>query len=346
MLNVSVIMPVYNSEKFLRGAINSVLAQDFQDFELILVDDGSKDNSGKICDEYAQIDSRVRVIHKKNGGICSARNAGLDVAKGEYIGFCDNDDRYLADLLKDNYSLAKTHNVDLMRYAKIKTVERDDGKLRVIHSPIKDMFIEKREFYQHYGNIRREDTVWTGLYRRSLIEKYHLRFDETIRYGTEDMNFNLKFLMHCEYLGFNSKSYYAWTQRESHSTSQKFRRDFLKNNLDNIQLEYAFLSQICKNQVDNVQKNIFLVNTYVYPLLEYMSIPSCDMKIAEKREFLNKLRSAPIFDQYLSAETRHKVRKSLPRVYVTMKLFYDRRYRSLIFIIDKGTRILAKFRFK
>ena len=87
MVKVSIIMPVYNSEKFLKKAVDSVLNQKFEDFELILVDDGSPDASGSICDEFAEKDSRVKVIHKKNGGICSARNAGLKIAKGEYVGF-------------------------------------------------------------------------------------------------------------------------------------------------------------------------------------------------------------------------------------------------------------------
>ena len=131
MVKVSIIMPVYNSEKYLEHAVNSILSQDFDDFELILVDDGSPDNSGQICDDFAKKDKRVKVIHKQNGGICSARNAGLDLAQGEYIGFCDNDDEYLPHLIKDNYLLAKEHNVDLMRYAKIKRVEKDDGRVIV-----------------------------------------------------------------------------------------------------------------------------------------------------------------------------------------------------------------------
>lgn len=157
MIKVSIIMPVYNSEKYLSKAVESVLAQDFQDFELIMVDDGSPDNSGAVCDSYAEKDARVKVIHKKNGGICSARNAGIDAARGEYIGFCDNDDLYLPGLIRDNYTLAKDHNIDLMRYAKIKRLEKDDGSVWEIHAKIQDMFIEQKDFYKHYQNIRREE---------------------------------------------------------------------------------------------------------------------------------------------------------------------------------------------
>lgn len=82
-LKISVIVPAYNAEKTLHRCVDSILAQTFEDFELILVDDGSKDSSGRICDEYAAKDSRIRVVHKSNGGVSSARNAGLDIASGE-----------------------------------------------------------------------------------------------------------------------------------------------------------------------------------------------------------------------------------------------------------------------
>ncbi|GAA2925355.1 glycosyltransferase family 2 protein [Enterococcus raffinosus] len=101
MCEISIIVPVYNVEKYIRKCIDSILNQTFRDFELILVDDGSPDNSGAICDQYAKKDSRIRVIHKENGGLSSARNAGIEVAQGKYLGFVDSDD-YIAE---DMYEL-------------------------------------------------------------------------------------------------------------------------------------------------------------------------------------------------------------------------------------------------
>ena len=97
---ISIIVPVYNTEKYLRRCIDSVLAQTYQDFELLLIDDGSKDSSGAICDEYAAQDARVRVFHKENGGVSSARNVGLDNARGEWITFVDADDWIESDMLE------------------------------------------------------------------------------------------------------------------------------------------------------------------------------------------------------------------------------------------------------
>lgn len=115
---ISVIMPVYNSENYLRSAIDSVLNQTFRDFELILIDDGSKDGSGAICDEYGDKDSRVVVVHQENTGLCGARNRGLTMAQGEYLTFIDNDDLYMPTLLEDNYKLAVKHHAGMVKFGR------------------------------------------------------------------------------------------------------------------------------------------------------------------------------------------------------------------------------------
>ncbi len=345
-MKVSVIMPVYNSEQYLSAAIDSVLAQDFDDFELILVDDGSKDSSGKICDDYATKNSKVQVIHKENGGICSARNAGLDVAKGEYVGFCDNDDEYLPGLLKDNYILAKEHQVDLMRYGRIRRILRDNGSVWETKTDIEKMFIERSDFHKHYKNIRCEDTIWTALYRRELIETYKIRYDERFRYGSEDLNFNLQFLLHSEKLGFNPKHYYVWKQRDTHSTSRSFKKDYMFKNLINMDLEHEFMTKVCKEEIENVEKNIFLINSYIYPMIKYMALAKGRLTLKEEAAYLNRLRKHPLFDRELSKATQNRVRKMNVRTYITMKLFYEKRFCSLILLLNNGTAFLANFRFK
>lgn len=106
---ISVIVPVYNVEKYLRRCIDSILAQTFTDFELLLIDDGSKDSSGEICDEYARNDERVRVFHKENGGVSSARNLGLDNAKGEWVSFVDADDIIYSNNLDILFEVARNN---------------------------------------------------------------------------------------------------------------------------------------------------------------------------------------------------------------------------------------------
>lgn len=104
---ISIIVPIYNVEKYLPKCIESILSQTFTNFELILVNDGSKDRSGIICDEYASKDNRIKVIHKENGGVSSARNSGVDLASGKYIGFVDPDDYIKKDMYERLHYLCK-----------------------------------------------------------------------------------------------------------------------------------------------------------------------------------------------------------------------------------------------
>ena len=115
--NVSVVVPVYNVEEYLPECVESILRQSFSNFELILVDDGSPDNCGSICDSYAEKDSRVRVIHKKNGGLSDARNRGIEQAKGEFITFVDSDDIIYKDYLKYLYEAAQKYDADIVQGA-------------------------------------------------------------------------------------------------------------------------------------------------------------------------------------------------------------------------------------
>ena len=112
-MGISVIVPVYMVESYLHRCVDSILSQTFVDFELILVDDGSPDNCGAICDEYAAKDSRIRVIHQKNGGLSAARNAGLDVAREEYYAFVDGDDWIDPDMYENMYRAIQKGNADL-----------------------------------------------------------------------------------------------------------------------------------------------------------------------------------------------------------------------------------------
>lgn len=113
MPTISVIVPIYKVENYLSNCINSILSQTFEDFELILVDDGSPDNCGKICDEYKNKDDRIIVIHKENGGLSDARNKGIDIAKGSFLTFIDSDDLITKDYLKFLYELAITNSADI-----------------------------------------------------------------------------------------------------------------------------------------------------------------------------------------------------------------------------------------
>ncbi len=170
MALISVIVPVYNVENYIGECIDSILAQTMSSFELILVDDGSKDASGRICDEYAELDSRIRVIHKENGGLSSARNRGLDEAKGDYICFVDSDDAVSADYLEKLYAAIKRDNTDIV------VCDIDAPKLSTadmsVNSPISMPVLEAKRWL--YDQTSREYVLmvvaWNKMYAKKLLD--------------------------------------------------------------------------------------------------------------------------------------------------------------------------------
>lgn len=213
---VSIIVPVYNAEKYLNRCIDSILSQTMTDFELILIDDGSKDNSGRICDEYAEKDARVRVFHKPNGGVSSARNLGLDNAKGKWITFVDADDRCSCDYLE--HLLSK---VD------------DDTDLIISYAVICDSTGEKAEVYPEYrvnaNNFERlfvdsdmhwHTSPWAKLYRASIIYENSLRFNEMMHIG-EDADFLFSFMLITDKIYVSSDTDYYYTCDVSGSLTKR-----------------------------------------------------------------------------------------------------------------------------
>ena len=230
MCNISIIVPVYNSEKYLKKTIQSILRQTYEDFELILVDDVSTDSSGKICDEFQNMDSRIRVVHKKNGGICSARNEGLRIAKGRYIGFCDNDDLFLENLLQDNLALAIHYNADVVRFSRRRTDIYNGETISVRETRgFNNRFVPNDKFVEYFKEINSAgEGVWAGIYKKEFLDRHAIRFDENMKYGYEDLNYIIQIYMNHPSVVLNNKVYYHWIMRTEHSTSAK-------TNINNIQ---------------------------------------------------------------------------------------------------------------
>ena len=194
---ISIIIPVYNAEKYLRRCIDSVLSQSFTDFELILVDDGSKDKSPQICDEYASQDTRVRVIHKANGGVSAARNDGLDIAKGEYITFIDSDDWVEREYLE---TLSNYRDYDIVFFSHRMIYE--DGYTTEFKFEAKEG--DKQNIWEIVASLRKNAVgsnfygyTWNKMFRRDIIEKYKIRFIEGLRIS-EDEVYTLDYCTHAK----------------------------------------------------------------------------------------------------------------------------------------------------
>ena len=216
MCRVSVIVPVYQVEAYLPGCLDSILAQTFEDFELILVDDGTKDDCPRIMAEYAAKDARIRQVHKANGGLSSARNAGLDIARGEYIAFVDSDDTVEPTMLADAVAAAERSGAQLVIYNyRLVTKDGPQGAYLPMRDETLDLdqFGLSNYFYRYWMPYVHGQEAWCRLYRRDVIERHHLRYAPNDEVFAEDTLFSAMYLMHVHTLAALSKPYVYYLQR-------------------------------------------------------------------------------------------------------------------------------------
>lgn len=215
MCKVSIIVPVYNVDKFLHKCVDSILAQTLTDFELLLVDDGSKDNSGLICDKYAAKDSRVRVFHKENGGVSSARNLGLENAQGDWIIFIDSDDWIEPNMLKDIYEKAILEHADLV-YCDLRMIfnnhteilhiaEYNTNKTKMLNNFIKSTF----------------GTAVGMLAKKNLYESNEIRYPIGVKF-CEDFYVAIRLMLYSEKICYIPTTYYYYNRQNEASASHSF----------------------------------------------------------------------------------------------------------------------------
>jgi glycosyltransferase EpsH len=205
-IKISIIVPVCNVEKYLRQCLNSLMYQTMSDIEIIMINDGSTDNSGLICNEYVEVDERFKVIHQDNKGLSDARNVGLRIAKGDYIIFLDSDDWVNLDTCEITYSIAQKEKADIVFWSTIKEYPSKSEKENSI-------FIEKKIFekesilflrrrmcglYRYeLRNPARTDAInsaWGKLYKKDLFEIGKIEFQDTKDIGSEDVLFNFQIM--------------------------------------------------------------------------------------------------------------------------------------------------------
>ena len=197
---VSVVVPIYKVEKYLDRCVQSLFNQMYENLEIILVDDGSPDNCPAMCDEYAKVDSRVKVVHKPNGGLPDARNAGMDVATGEYLLFVDSDDWIEPQTAAELVQIIEENNVDFVNFRAVW-----DGR-KGIPDGTPCIYEKSREIGTgYYGKVRIEKEIyprvlvtpdlyygpilsaWSSLYRKSFLDKNNIRFDPEVKYSEDHL---------------------------------------------------------------------------------------------------------------------------------------------------------------
>lgn len=247
---ISVIIPAYNAEKYLDRAVQSVLCQMDGSIELILVDDGSTDGTGVMCDAYAEENPGVRVVHKRNGGLSSARNAGMEIAKGEYLMFLDADDYFEPIACGEVGKVIKTHHPDMIdfgwQYVTGNTImppafhklpqNRLLGELEIkelILPPLLNL-CGNREYFIF-------DFVWNKVYRADVVRDNRVCFDENRRIW-EDRPFVVQYLRYCENYYAMGQCYYNYVATPG-SLSTKYSAEFFRIIIENYQLYKSLYGQ-------------------------------------------------------------------------------------------------------
>ncbi len=258
MPKICIIIPVYKAEKYIHRCVDSILNQTFQDFELILVDDGSPDNCGAICDDYATKDSRVRVFHQENGGASAARNRGLNEAKGDYVVFCDSDDLVSPLWLEHLVSAAAADTMPVCSFCHDMVQLGEQKKLAVTAGVV----LPRSEYYS-FGCCGVGGYMCNSLYCNRVIQQHNLRLREQKEQGdyNEDLLFNLQYIRYVEKITYVGYADYLYDLRED-SLSRGNRKYYFDKYAEKYRLWRTFLEE-------NSQENRMpqLAATYLYHFL-------------------------------------------------------------------------------
>lgn len=219
MVKLSIIVPVYNVEKFLKKCIDSVITQKFKDFELILVNDGSSDSSGLICDEYAKKDTRIKVIHKTNAGQSSARNLGLSEAKGDYIGFVDSDDWIHEEMYDNLIKSAFGHDMDIVA-CNFWVMDANDNLTPYNKKPFDIKYDRDSAMNEIYTNKVLTFSPCNKIYKRELF--VDLKFKEGIIF--EDLDISYKLIYRSKKIAYLKECLYYYRYNINSTLKSKFTR--------------------------------------------------------------------------------------------------------------------------
>lgn len=298
---ISVIVPVYKTESYLAKCIDSILNQTYTNLEVILVDDGSPDEAGVICDQYAQKDSRVRVIHQANQGVSAARNTGLAVANGEYISFIDSDDWIDPFTYQEVIADIESHQTDGVFFG-LNRIDEENNIIDVWSSKQSEVVDNLTAIRLMYG-MAETPTHGCGpcnkLFRKSVLEKY--RFTKDLCVG-EDALFFTEVILACRWIYLNSNAYYQYLQ---HTESASHQPELSRQKMDRIRAWQRMAEVVksdCKQLYRKARANVFrygVLMTY-YAYLSEKSIPkdlremiaACwrDYLFCEKKYILGRLK--------------------------------------------------------
>lgn len=285
---ISVIMPVYNVEKYLRKAIESVLAQDYTDYELILIDDGSTDGSSLICDEYSHI-GNISVYHIENNGVANARNNGLEKAKGKYVAFFDSDDWVESNMLSKMVEAAEKENSDIVICGFHMEYFENGRQLDYIVNTDTKTYTQNEFKDKFYENLKKNllSTPWNKLYLKSIITENDITFRDIL---CEDIYFNLELFANIKKISFISSAPYHWFRsRPGSETDRIYSPELLWKTKKEV---HSGIMELCKKWDIYTEKHLKDINCYYTDRLiqcvqEIMSAK--DLGLSQKRKYISNI---------------------------------------------------------
>ena len=345
MPRLSVIVPVYNTEKYLRECLDSILTQTYTDFELILVDDGSTDSSGAICDSYSRADSRIHVIHQQNGGVTAARKMGTKAAVGDYISFVDSDDWIAPDMFQQMLAKAEHHDLDMILCDMV--VEKQGSSTVIRTGDLTGQFSSeaiKQQIYPHMLFDFQKNmpglslNLWNKLIKSTIVKSVLSDFPNHVTYG-EDALASLICLLRskCIYIMEDSAFYHyrqteEFLQREQNisllgrlrSFAGSTQIAFLRYHFDGTDQLAGYMAQVslyCVRQIllfnneYSLRKKFALVRGYfaepnIRALLERSQVLVKDHKMCRKIKLVNSRRFRLLYGCFYAAEMIQRVKRN------------------------------------
>ena len=289
---VSVIVPVYKVEKYIKKCVNSIINQTYKNLEIILVDDGSPDKCPQICDDYAEKDSRIKVIHSVNQGVSCARNQGIKASSGEYVTFVDSDDWLPNHAIEQLVTAIEENNADFcfgntIEVGAIHTARVFDVGRKCIDKS------DEEEFISYISKMYM--TPWGKLYRRQILEQSDINFPKGVQYG-EDTNFLLKYLCACNHLCSIDSNVYFYNRMVIFSATRKYHPQihyWVSNNINE-------LKNAMENSSDLLIWNMYIkkrgINSFKFCCAHHASL--CD----DKNKAIDRIKECcDLFGEYFNA---------------------------------------------
>lgn len=289
-IKISIIMPVYKVEKYVAKAIESMQSQTLSEFEFIIVDDGTPDKSGEICDKYAELDERIKVIHKENGGAPSARNVAIDIARGKYLYFLDSDDWAESTMLQDMYEMAEKNQAELVVTGYyIDTYYNQENyiseKIYVDDMVYTDAKSFREVAYKYYDRNMLY-TPWNKLYLASVVKENNLKFPNTL---WDDFPFNISVLRLVDHITISTNAYYHFIRAREESETSIYRPKLYEKREE----EHGWMLQLFEDwNVTNEETQEMLARRYlerVVGCFENLTSSKCTLTSEEKKLQANRI---------------------------------------------------------